>query len=158
MISCIDVLAVNCIPVGDDMVGELSSGYAVLRGSIIAGYFDFRPHSYGQYYIASYEHHYITMEGAQTKFFPDYVFDADNESRVEDGDCIFCLRIATDHRREEDRFRHDDFLVLRRKRGMIATFERIGLIELDVNGVYGNGDDFYQMFESRREECAVTIV
>ena len=143
MTSCIDVLAVNCIPAGDDITGELSSGYAVLRGSIMAGYFRFKPHRY--------ESHCIAKGGYETKFSPDYRFDVDDDSRVQDGDRVFCLRIATDSPRRERSL--DDFLVLRRKRGMIGTFERIGLMILAVNG-----NDFYRMFESRREECAINIV
>jgi hypothetical protein len=143
MTSCIDVLDVNCIPAGDDITGELSSGYAVLRGSVLAGYFRFKPRSY--------ESHCIAKWGYETSFFPDYRLDTDDDSRVQDGDRVLCLRIATDSPRRENSL--DDFLVLRRKRGMIGTFERIGLMMLAVDG-----NDFYRMFESRREECAITIV
>ncbi|EON61245.1 hypothetical protein W97_00458 [Coniosporium apollinis CBS 100218] len=143
MTSCIDVLAVNCIPAGDDITGELSSGYAVLRGSIMAGCF--RSFAHG------YEWGYIAKGGYETEFSPDYRFDVDDDSRVQNGDRVFCLRIAT-HNPKIGRS-SDHFLVLRKKRGMIGTFERIGLMMLAVDD---NG--FYRMFESRREECAINIV
>lgn len=141
MTSCIDVLAVNCIPAGDDITGELSSGYAVLRGSIMAGYFRFKGHSYKLGCIAK--------GGHETEFFPDYRFDVDDDSRVQDGDRVFCLRIATHNPRREGSL--DQFLVLRRKRGIIGTFERIGLMRLA-------GIGFCRMFESQREECTINIV
>lgn len=143
MASCIDVLAVNCVPAGDDITGELSSGYAVLRGSIMAAYFRFKRHSY--------ESHCVAKEGYEKSFFPDYRFDVENDFRVRDGDCVFCLRIATDSPMRETSL--DEFLVLRRKRGTIRMFERIELMMLAVDG-----NDFYQMFESRREEYAINIV
>lgn len=139
----VEVLAVDCVAAGDDITGELSSGYAILRGSILAGHFGYRPQTYGS--------HWMTSDEYETSFRPDYTFDVDTEFRVQDGDRIFCLRIATENPRGEDT--SDDFLVLRKKCGMIDTFERIGSMTVAVDG-----DDFYRIFESRREECTLTIV
>ncbi|KAJ8113251.1 hypothetical protein OPT61_g4575 [Boeremia exigua] len=142
-ISCIDVLAVHCVPAGDDITGELLSGYAILKGPIMAGYFRFRPQQYRT--------HFMAKGGVEAEFNPDYRFDVYDEHRVQDGDRIFCLQILRDGRKIGQPT--DEFLVLRKKRGTVGTFERIGQMFLGVNG-----GDFHRMFDSRREECAITIV
>jgi hypothetical protein len=50
----------------------------------------------------------------------------------------------------------DDLLILRRKHGLIVTFERIGLMFVETQR-----SEFYQMFEeniNNREDCAITFV
>ena len=64
---CIDVLAVHCVPAGNDVTGELSSGYAILKGPMMAGNFRFRPEQY--------EKHFISKGGVETRIWPDYSFD-----------------------------------------------------------------------------------
>jgi hypothetical protein len=95
----------------------------------------------------------IAKEGLEKGFDADYDLNADDQYRIEDGDRVFCMHLATPSQKRESTL--DDFLILRRKPGMIGTFERIGLMPLQIDF---DGKDFYRMFESRREECAITIV
>ncbi|KAF2272450.1 HET-domain-containing protein [Westerdykella ornata] len=141
---CVEVVAVDCTPAGHDITGELSSAHAILRGWIMAGYISLKltPNNYWQ--------HYMTNRGDEARFFPNYRFDVDDESRVQDGDGIFCLWIATPS--PKNWRLSEEFLVLRRKSGVVGTFERIGLMRLS------DDDDFYRMFESLREECTLTMV
>lgn len=87
-------------------------------------------------------------------FLEDYDFNADDQFQVEDGDGMFCMRIATPSVPRESG--SDDLLILRRKHGLIVTFERIGLMFVETQK-----SEFYQMFEeniNNREDCAITFV
>ena len=85
-----EILAIECVPVGEDITGELSSGMAVLRGSMMAASVRYQSKN-------SYPQKYCVAEGGyEAKVFPDYKFDVDDQSRVQDGDGVFCLQIA-DH-------------------------------------------------------------
>jgi hypothetical protein len=142
---CIDVLAAQCIPAGDDITGELSDGFAVIRGAMMAGHFMDTPHKWERYHIA--------RDGREATFWPDYVFDVDNETRVNDGSKIFCLRVATNKDLRSDGF--DDYFVLRRKRGSNTRFERIGYMMLKVNG---EGKEFHLLFQAKQEDSVVHLV
>ncbi|KAJ4993159.1 hypothetical protein SVAN01_01511 [Stagonosporopsis vannaccii] len=145
LVPCIDVLAVNCVPAGEDITGELSSGYVVLRGWIMAA--RLRMHD-GSYCIG---------KGAcTTEFFPDYQFDVDDDLYTPGADRLFCLRVAA-YKQAINNSRSEYILVLRGKRDTIGIFERVGLI-IPVNIRQSGHEAFDQLFESRRKECIITIV
>ncbi len=93
----------------------------------------------------------MARDGLERDFFLDYHLNADDQFRVEDGDDVFCIRIATPSTLRESGY--DEFLILRRKSGPVGVFERIGLMMLGSEGM-----EFCRLFDSKREECAITIV
>jgi hypothetical protein len=66
---------------------------------------------------------------------------------------VFCMRLTQPSQLTESD--SDDSLILRQKRGTIVIFERIGLMFLQIDY---KGSDLCRMFESSREECAITTV
>lgn len=146
---CIERFTIECVPVGEDVTGELSSGYAVLRGSIMAASFRYKPAK------NRYERCCVVEGGYEYSFSPDYEYDIDDESHVQDGDRVFCLRITIDYD-STTRGYDDCFLVPNNKQGEIEAYERIGMKM--IPGSSEESVEWHLLFESRKEERTMTIV
>jgi hypothetical protein len=86
---------VNCVQAGPDITGEISSGFVVLQGPLMAARFKYKPCFRQDRHFPLHDKYCLVKGGCEREFRPDYKFDENDQSRVQSGDKILCVKVAT---------------------------------------------------------------